>query len=87
MGQTATSCLSSTGELRWQTVLCRSDDVLQIKLEEVVGLCVVVLGAETLYSIKEYAGDGQLLLHALDIEVVLIHIHKAYMYRTILTKV
>lgn len=37
-------------------VLRRSDDVLQIKLEELVGLCAAVLGAETPFSIKEYAG-------------------------------
>lgn len=39
----------------------RSDDELQIKLEEVVGMCAVVLGDETLFSIKEYADDDKLL--------------------------
>lgn len=57
-GQTATSCLSSTGELRCRAgVLRRPVDVLQIKLEEAVGLCAVVLGAETPFSIKENADD------------------------------
>lgn len=47
----------------WKSYVCQtgvlrmSDDVLQIKLEEVVGLRAVVLGAETLLSIKENAGD------------------------------
>lgn len=48
VGQTATSCLSFTGELRCLTeVLRRASYLLQIKFEKVVGLWLVVLGAET----------------------------------------
>lgn len=63
---------NSVSIFHWRAVLLGrgADDVLQIKLEEVVRLWAVVLGAETPLSIKwNLLLIDKLLLHALGIEV------------------